>query len=86
MHLFGAPGFYLPDTDGGNFGISREFVDYCDANHKNEIMFSNYDIYNNCVDFEKVTNDLTDLTAYYLGWVDECQDCIDFGMTQREEK
>lgn len=86
LHLFAAPDLYYADEGGNNFGITQEFVDYCEANHKNEIMFSNYDIYNNCVDTEKVTNDLTDLTAYYIGWTDSCQDCIDFGMTEREEK
>ncbi len=84
LHLFGAPDFYTPDVYGNNCGITQEFVDYCAENHANEIMTNNYDIYNMRVDLNKVTNDLTDLTAYYIGWIDSNPECDEWGVANSE--
>lgn len=80
LHCFGAPDLYSVDMDGTNYGMTQEFVDYCDANHKNEIMVSCYDPFTNTIPLDNVTNDLTDITAYYLGWIDSCEECEQFGV------
>lgn len=66
LHLFGARDLYeTNETDG----ISKEFVQYIEANYPNEIMLTTYDEnWNNVQDH--VTNDLTDITAYFIGWLD----------------
>ena len=66
LHLFGARDLYeTNETDG----ISKEFVQYIETNYPNEIMLTTYDEnWNNVQDH--VTNDLTDITAYFIGWLD----------------
>lgn len=80
LHLFGAPDLYQVDMNGLNYGMTAEFVDYCEQEHKNEIMFSTYDPYNMVIPKDEVTNDLTDLTAYYIGWIDSNEECESFGV------
>lgn len=84
LHLFGAPDYYLADTEGENYGITQEFVDYCqNCDMINEIMFSTYDPYTDTIPKDEVTNDFTDLTAYYVGWTDEIPDLItEFGLDE----
>jgi len=86
LHLFGAPDFYNVDTDGSNHGMTEEFVSYCQQNHLNEIMNATYDPYNNVIPENEVTNDLTDLTAYYIGWVDSNEECEAYGVDTSEHK
>ena len=81
LHVFGAPDYYIADKQGENHGITQEFVDYCESNDMiNEIMFSTYDPYSGTIPMDKVTNDLSDLTAYYVGWIDECPMIEEFGL------
>lgn len=80
LHLFGAPDLYSADEDGSNRGMTQEFVDYCEKNHINEIMFSTYDPYKNTIPLDKVSNELTDLTAYFVGWIDSNEECEEFGI------
>lgn len=86
LHLFGAPDFYTEDLDGLNYGITQEFVDYCAKEHINEIMTSTYDPYTMTIPLEEVTNDLTDLTAYYIGWIDSNEECEKFGVANSSHK
>ena len=86
LHCFGAPDLYMANTSIEPICISQEFSDYCRENYINEIMFSNYDVYNSCINNEAVTNELTDITAYYLGWIDYCEVCDQFGALDREDK
>lgn len=84
LHLFGAPDLYIADADGMNHGITQEFVDYCRLRHKNEIMVTNYDINTLLPDPYDITNELTELTAYYLGWIDTNAECEAFGVDTSE--
>lgn len=50
-------------------GITKDFVQYIETNYPNEIMLTTYDEnWNNVQDH--ITNDLTDITAYFIGWLD----------------
>lgn len=80
LHVFGAPDLYCADEDGSNWGITQEFVDYCTEEHINDIMYSCYDPFNNYIPLEEVTNELSDITAYYLGWTDSCEECETYGL------
>jgi len=81
LHIFGAPDYYLEDVSGNNFGITQEFVDYCqNSDMINDIMCSTYDPYTNTIPKDKVTNDLSELTAYYIGWTDEAALVDEFGL------
>lgn len=66
LHLFGGRDLYSTNEYDG---ITTEFVDYIETNYPNEIMLTTYDEdWNNVQDY--VSNDLTDITAYFIGWVD----------------
>lgn len=67
LHLFGARDLYSTnETDG----ITKEFVQYIESNYSNEIMLTTYDEnWDNVQDY--VSNDLTDITAYFIGWLDQ---------------
>lgn len=83
LHIFGAPDYYVADTQGENYGITQEFVDYCQGSDMiNEIMCSTYDPYTNTIPKDRVTNDFSDLTAYYVGWIDECSMIDEFGLDE----
>ena len=83
LHIFGAPDYYVADTMGENHGITQEFVDYCaNSDMINEIMTSTYDPYTNTIPKDSVTNDLSELTAYYLGWTDSCSLLDEFGLAR----
>lgn len=66
LHLFGARDLYASNqTDG----ITKDFVQYIEESYPNEIMLTTYDAdWNNVQDH--ITNDLTDITAYFIGWLD----------------
>lgn len=67
LHLFGARDLYSTNqTDG----ITKEFVQHIETDYPNEIMLTTYDENWNNVQ-EYVSNEITDITAYFLGWTDE---------------
>lgn len=66
LHLFGARDLYASNEYDG---ITKDFVQYIETNYPNEIMLTTYDEnWNNVQDY--VSNDLTDITAYFIGWKD----------------
>lgn len=67
LHLFGARDLYSTNQSDG---ITKEFVQHIEADYPNEIMLTTYDENWNNVQ-EYVSNEITDITAYYLGWLDE---------------
>lgn len=73
LHLFGAPDLYGVDKNDMNYGTTDDYVAYCEKNHKNEIMYTTFardENGNKYKVFDRITNDLTDITAYYVGWTD----------------
>lgn len=86
LHIFGAPDYYSVDEIGNNFGMTEEFVNYCSTEMVNDIMFSTYDPYTNTIPKDSVTNDFSELTAYYVGWTSrpEIADEYSLGRSQHE--
>lgn len=80
LHLFGAIDCYQPDRD---FGVTEEYVEYCRENHPNEIMFVTQD---GIGTFEnnKITAELGEITAYYVGWTDYSEEADRFGTIPSE--
>lgn len=72
LHTFGAPDLYLEDTDGENYGVSRSLVEELEDTMSNDIMFTTYDAKNGNPYFDRITNDFTDVDAYYVGLIDSC--------------
>ncbi|MCR5657035.1 MAG: hypothetical protein K6G06_06195 [Butyrivibrio sp.] len=69
LHTFGAPDLYQVSKD---FQIHKDFVNYVEENLPNEIMLTCSDYRTGEYDYEKVTNEVSDLTAYYIGLIDDC--------------
>lgn len=67
LHAFGAPDLYTADEYGNNYGLTDELVDYIKNNLDNEIMYTTDRVTGEC-HYSSITNDLTEITAYYIGW------------------
>lgn len=67
LHTFGAPDLYAED---GEFGIDSAVLGYVSAELPNEIMYTCSDIGSGEYLYDRVTNEISDLTAYYIGLTD----------------
>ncbi len=71
LHTYGAPDLYLVDTDGQNYGISQEFVDQMERTSSNDIMYTTYDCYTYEPYYNYISNEFSDIDAYYVGLIDD---------------
>lgn len=85
LHLFGAPDLYENDLWGMNYGTTQEFVDYCYKNHPNDIMLTTYDHDTGERFYDSIPREVTDVTAYYIGWLSKApQEALDFGLERSQ--
>lgn len=74
LHLFGARDLYVTNELDG---ITKDFVQHIETNYPNEIMLTTYDEnWENVQNY--VSNDLTDITAYFIGWLDTIPEASDY--------
>ena len=74
LHIFGAPDLYASYGSEDNYGITDEYVEYCATAHANEIMYNTYDEETGEPIYDSINNILTDVTAYYIGWIDTLEE------------
>ena len=90
LHLFGAPDLYGCDLYNMNYGTTNDYVAYCEKNHKNEIMYTTFardENGNKYKVFDSITNELTDITAYYVGWTDNVPPEVEkFGLVHSQHE
>lgn len=67
LHTFGAPDLYMTDEE---YGITQEYVDYATQNRINDIMRDTCDPNTGKSVYDSVKNEITDITAYYVGLTD----------------
>ena len=84
LHTFGAPDLYYADYDGDNYGITQEFVDELSYEESNDIMFVTFDCYTNELYYDHISNDFTDLDAYYVGLTDSNETVDEWGFYESE--
>ena len=72
LHTFGAPDLYTTGGISSYFGITQEFIDHLAQNNVNDIMRvdADFDPDKGEADYESVWQDMTEITAYYLGLTD----------------
>lgn len=70
LHAFGAPDLYMADEYGDNYGITEAYVRELENTYSNDIMFTTYDNYTGDVYYDRITNELSELDAYYVGLTD----------------
>lgn len=81
LHLFGARDLYI----GRDFqGITQEYADYTAENNPNDIMFATNGYVPTEKSYLEITEEITDITAYYLGWIGECEDVERFGIVRSD--
>lgn len=69
LHTFGAPDLYCADSE---YAITDDFVEYIRTNMPNDIMFYCSDITSGEYVYDRITNELSPLDAYYIGLTQNC--------------
>lgn len=80
LHTFGAPDLYY----AGKNGISQDYVDYAKASGTNDIMRVTWNLDSNYYVYDRVCNEITDITAYYLGLTDYSQTVEEWGLGESD--
>lgn len=81
LHLFGARDLYSTDTMNG---ITRDFIDYVNDKYPKDIMLGNSrkGVNRN----NKVDGEITDITAYFIGWKENIAETSRFPTIKTEYK
>lgn len=78
FHAFGAPDLYSTDEE---FGIDDADMTYFQENIPNDIMLTCSDLDSGNYLYDRVSNDTTELTAYYIGLTDTSAIASKLGLT-----
>lgn len=81
LHTFGAPDLY--DTNP-EFGISRDFLNYVNSDMSNDIMLTCSDPVTYSYVYDRVPNDIGEVTAYYTGLTDHSDIVDEWGLDDPE--
>lgn len=82
LHQFGARDLYetsLPD------GITKSFVSYIERKFPNDIMFSTYTLNGKQLKY-RIKNDISRVTAYFLGWKKSIPEQKTYPLTDMKQK
>ncbi len=82
LHLFGAPDLYFPNSH--DTGITQEYVDYIADTNLNDIMRIVTDPVTRVEYPDKIVNEITDITAYYVGLTDYSWTVAQWGFNPSE--
>ena len=77
LHTFGAPDLYAPDE---YYGIDKKTVKYIGDNIPNELMYSCSDAHSQRYLYDRITNEVSEITAYYIGLIDESELVSELGL------
>lgn len=78
LHTFGAPDLYsVPEPE---YGITDEFFDYIKENDNNDLMYTVYNAQSDEAEYDGISNEITELDAYYIGWTDKCDIVSEWGL------
>lgn len=80
LHTFGAPDLYMADEQGDNYGTTQSMVDYYEQSQSNDIMFTTYDAKSGTPYYDHISNEFTELDAYYVGLTDSSQTASKWGL------
>ena len=82
LHTFGAPDLYMEDY--GEYGITEAFVNWVADNLPNDIMFNCSDEVTGEYLYDGITNEISEVTAYYVGWLNESDIISEMGLKSSE--
>jgi len=75
LHTFGAPDLY----QSWEYGITEEYVNYVTNNNLNDIMNIQCDPNTYQPVYDSIVNEITDITAYYVGLTDQSDTVDEWG-------
>lgn len=79
IHMFGVPDLYMTSKEDG---VTKDFVKYVNDAYENDIMLGDFTDYKNNL---KITAQITDVTAYFLGWKDSFAGLERFSSVTKEK-
>ena len=80
LHAFGAPDLYTAD----DYGITKEYVNYVKQIGLNDIMRINEDPNTGEYLYDRIANEITDITAYYAGLTDYSETVDEWGFEKSQ--
>ncbi len=83
LHTFGAPDLYMEDE---YYGIDGAALDYVAERLPSEIMYTCSDISTGEYLYDRVSNEVSGLTAYYIGLTDESEIVAELGLRESEHE
>ena len=83
LHTYGAPDLYQTDSD---YGITNTVRNYIEAELYNDIMLVCNDIESGQYVYDRITNTVSELTAYYVGLTNQSSAVDYYHMTQSEHE
>lgn len=86
LYTFGAIDLYMADYSYDDYNITQDFVDYIENSDGNDIMYTTYDAYTDEPHYDEITNELTDIDAYYVGWLDDSELADQWGLVDSEHQ
>ena len=81
LHCFGAKDLYY-----ANYGITQEYVDYLERLGTNDIMRITWELNTGRHLYDSISNELSQIDAYYLGMIDMCSDVLTWGLPKNERQ
>ncbi len=82
LHLFGAWDLY--DTNSID-GVTQQVVDYIEEEYPTELMLTTYNIWGGYT-YDSVPQTISPLTAYAIGWIEDCPELDQFPSLIRQER
>lgn len=82
LHLFGARDLYVESLADG---ITSSFIKYVEKKIPNEIMFSTCTMSGKLLKYQ-ITNDISRVTAYYLGWKNKIPETKKYALMRGTKK
>ena len=80
LHTFGAVDLY----SASEYGVTQEYVDYVESTGLNDIMRVCEDPQTGYYNYEAINNEITDITAYYVGLTDSSETVDEWGFEQSQ--
>lgn len=87
LHTFGAPDLYWTDIYANyrlEYGITKEFAQKAAANNLNDIMRITWDVNTGRYQYYSISPEITDITAYYVGLIDESETVTKWGFQRSQ--
>ena len=81
LHTFGAPDLYMEDAE---YGLTADFVSWTRENIPNDIMYTCSELETGEYVYDRITNEISEVTAYYIGWLPDSEVVSGMGLYESQ--